>query len=67
LSGSLKVFVHKPDEDPVNVTLAPGDYLEIEPKTIHQMSSPDVETIYFEAQTDHLDDVVRLEDKYGRL
>lgn len=47
------------------VTLRPGDSFRNEPGTVHQMEAiTDCDVL--EASTPHLDDVVRLSDRYGR-
>ena len=49
-----------------NIDICAGEFLAIQPKFIHQMSSFETNSLYLESQTDHLDDVVRLADSYGR-
>jgi len=43
----------------------PGDRIHITPKTIHRMTAIE-DCDIFEVSTPELDDVVRLEDRYGR-
>jgi mannose-6-phosphate isomerase-like protein (cupin superfamily) len=43
----------------------PGDSIVLEPGVIHRMTAIE-DCVYFEASTPELDDVVRLEDRYGR-
>ena len=43
-----------------------GEYITILPPKIHKMKAH-LDTVYLEASTPQLDDVVRLEDKYGRV
>jgi mannose-6-phosphate isomerase len=43
----------------------PGERVHITPKTIHRMTAVEDSDI-FEVSTPELDDVVRLEDRYGR-
>ena len=45
--------------------MAPGERVHITPKTIHRMTALEDSDI-FEVSTPELDDVVRLEDRYGR-
>ena len=45
--------------------MLPGERVHITPKTIHRMTAVDDSDI-FEVSTPELDDVVRLEDRYGR-
>lgn len=63
-SGRLELEVKDGDELVAHV-LEEGEAWHIPPGTVHRMralSSCDV----FEVSTPHLDDVVRLEDRYGR-
>jgi len=64
LSGRLIYRVWDNDE-PRDVQLGIGESFRITPHTIHQMEAvTDCEIL--EVSTPHLDDVVRLEDRYGR-
>jgi quercetin dioxygenase-like cupin family protein len=45
--------------------LGPGDSFHIAPGTVHRMTGLE-DTDVFEVSTPELDDVVRLEDRYGR-
>jgi len=45
--------------------MKPGECFHITPKTIHRMTAIEDSDI-FEVSTPELDDVVRLEDRYGR-
>jgi len=47
-------------------TLSPGQNLHIPPKTRHRMRAIE-ESEVFEVSTPHLNDVVRLQDEYGRV
>jgi mannose-6-phosphate isomerase-like protein (cupin superfamily) len=47
-------------------TFVPGEYIAIEPSVIHQMASGDATCVYLESQSDHLDDVIRVQDDYNR-
>jgi mannose-6-phosphate isomerase-like protein (cupin superfamily) len=47
------------------VELGPGDVFHITPRTLHRMTGLE-DTDIFEVSTPELDDVVRLEDRYGR-
>lgn len=49
----------------VDVPLAAGESFRNEPGTIHQMEAV-TDCDVLEASTPHLDDVVRLSDRYGR-
>lgn len=46
--------------------LKAGDYLSIKPTVVHRMSSKE-DCLYLEASTSQLDDVIRVEDNYGRV
>jgi mannose-6-phosphate isomerase len=64
LSGSLR-FEFDAGGGPSEVVLRPGDSVRIRPGTIHRMIAlTDCDVL--EASTPELDDVVRLEDRYGR-
>ena len=45
--------------------LGPGDVVHITPRTVHRMTGLE-DTDVLEVSTPELDDVVRLEDRYGR-
>ena len=66
LEGELRIYVDDKINAPNLVVLTTGDYLAINPEIIHQMSTDATPAVYFEAQTDHLTDVIRLKDDYGR-
>ena len=52
-------------ENLVKIELSPGQRIHVSPKTIHRMTALE-DTDVFEVSTPELDDVVRLEDRYGR-
>lgn len=63
-SGKLEMEIGDRDELETRI-MEPGDSVHIPPGTVHRMRA--VETCdIFEVSTPHLDDVVRLEDRYGR-
>ncbi len=66
LSGEMKYWVQLPGKDDLeDQSLKAGDAFRITPGTIHYIEAvTDVDVL--EASTPHLDDVVRLKDKYGR-
>lgn len=66
LSGEL-IFEHGPigDAPLTRVTLKPGESFRITPHLRHRMSAA-IDCDILEASTPELDDVVRLEDRYGR-
>ena len=45
--------------------IGPGACFHFKPGTVHRLTAIE-DTTVFEASTPHLDDVVRLEDRYGR-
>ena len=65
LSGVLHLHVAEGDEDPRVVELAPGEVFHIRPGLRHRFEAPEAVEL-LEASTPELDDVVRLEDRYGR-
>ena len=64
LSGEIIYRVWENDA-PTDVGLRVGQAYRIAPHTIHQMEAV-TDCDVLEASTPHLDDVVRLEDRYGR-
>jgi mannose-6-phosphate isomerase-like protein (cupin superfamily) len=66
LSGQLLFEVGDTKETLTHLILTSGMSYVIPPKTVHRMSGIE-DTYYLEASTSQLDDVVRLEDKYGRI
>jgi mannose-6-phosphate isomerase-like protein (cupin superfamily) len=65
LEGVLGLFVER-DGLRRELRLAPGESFHIEPGTRHRMLAPDADCLLVEVSTPELDDVVRLEDRYGR-
>ena len=47
------------------IEIGPGDAFHFTPGTVHRITAV-VDTLVIEVSTPHLDDVVRLEDRYGR-
>ena len=67
LSGKL-LFETKPKDAPGEmrrIEMKPGDSFHIPPLTLHRMTGLE-DTDVLEVSTPELDDVVRLEDRYGR-
>lgn len=65
LRGRLRFFVGASREALREVTLEEGQSFHVTPLTIHRMEAvTDVDIL--EASTPDLEDVVRLEDRYGR-
>jgi len=46
--------------------MSPGESVHVTPKTVHRMTAIEDSDI-FEVSTPELDDVVRIEDRYGRI
>lgn len=66
LSGELRYWVQLPGSDSLeDMRLVPGDAFRIMPGTIHYMEAV-TDCDVLEASTPHLDDVVRIKDRYGR-
>lgn len=65
LSGEMIYRVGQGNDDLVEVVLRAGDSFRNEPGTVHQMEAV-TDCDILEASTPHLDDVVRLSDRYGR-
>jgi len=54
-----------PDSEPVERVLRAGDSVHITPGTIHSIEAV-IDSDVLEASTPQLDDVIRLQDRYGR-
>jgi mannose-6-phosphate isomerase-like protein (cupin superfamily) len=66
LSGTVRFWAGSSLEELEEVELARGEAFRVLPGTIHRMQAiSDCDIL--EASTPHLDDVVRLEDRYGRV
>jgi mannose-6-phosphate isomerase len=63
-SGKVMLELHE-DGKPTTREMRPGDRVHIVPKTVHRITAIEDSDI-FEVSTPELDDVVRLEDRYGR-
>lgn len=65
LSGRVR-FESGPSADDLAASeLGPGEALRLRPGTVHRMEAIE-DSDLLEASTPHLQDVVRLEDRYGR-
>ena len=64
VAGELKLTIEH-DGDRREVTLHAGEAFHIPPRLIHRMEAV-VDTDVAEVSTPELDDVVRLDDRYGR-
>jgi len=66
LSGAVSLEVGGPAEPRRTVRLGPGDGWHLPPGTRHRLVALE-DTDVLEVSTPELDDVVRLEDRYGRV
>jgi mannose-6-phosphate isomerase len=64
-SGKL-LFEIKRGDELVKLEMKPGDAIHVTPPTVHRMTAIEACDI-FEVSTPELHDVVRLEDRYGRV
>ena len=64
-SGQLELELQEGDGLVAHV-MDPGECLRIPPRTVHRMRAI-ITCDIFEVSTPHLDDVVRIEDRYGRV
>ena len=63
--GSVELWVEE-EGTMVQTTLSGGESYRIQPHTKHRMVAGDAGCDIIEVSTPELDDVVRLEDRYGR-
>jgi mannose-6-phosphate isomerase len=64
--GRAELIVGRPGLEPVSILAKPGDSFRLQPRTIHRLRAVE-DTLLLEVSTPELDDVVRLEDRYGRV
>lgn len=64
-AGKIKLTIGTSKDDLQDIILNPGDKYDIFPYTIHRIQAIENSSI-FEVSTSELDDVVRLDDDYGR-
>lgn len=65
LCGSLKVYIGDKEDYLKEVIMKPNDTITLYPFKIHRMEALE-DSIYLEASTPELEDVVRLQDRYKR-
>lgn len=65
LRGTMRFWAAPVGEELREVLLAEGESFRVRPRTVHRMEAV-TECDILEASTAHLDDVVRLQDRYGR-
>jgi mannose-6-phosphate isomerase-like protein (cupin superfamily) len=63
--GRARLELAKLGGDLEELEILPGDAFRFRPGTVHRVTAVE-DTLVIEVSTPHLDDVVRLEDKYGR-
>ena len=66
LSGTLKIYIGDTVNNLDTIIMEPNDTFTIGPYKVHRMEAIK-DSVYLEASTPELDDVVRLEDDYGRV
>ena len=66
LKGRIRFWVGELGSEPGEVQLETGQSFRIRPGTVHRIEALDDSAI-LEASTAELGDVVRIEDRYGRL
>lgn len=66
LSGRLMLSVGDAVDNLDGYVFEPGRYLALPPGKIHKMSAIE-DCFYLECSTPELDDVIRLQDAYGRV
>lgn len=65
LTGTL-IVIHGEKKENLRIqTLAVGESIILPPRVIHRMRGHD-DCTYMECSTNHLDDVIRIQDDYGR-
>ena len=64
-SGRLRVEVGHDEQALEEFELTPGESIHLRPGVRHRVTAVE-DTVMLEASTTELDDVVRLEDRYGR-
>ena len=65
LSGRLRIILGPNKDELSSSVYTKGETITISPGEIHRMEGVE-DSIYLEASTPEVDDVVRLEDSYGR-
>lgn len=65
LEGILKIYVGQDAKSLKTITLKKDDFITVLPGIVHRMEAVE-NSIYLESSTPELDDVVRIQDEYGR-
>ena len=63
--GRATLELGEVDGDLETIVIGPGDAFRFPPGTVHRITAIE-DTLVLEVSTPHLDDVVRIEDWYGR-
>jgi len=63
--GRARLEIGARDEELDELEIGPGDAFHLRPGTLHRLTAIE-DTLVIEVSTPHLDDVVRLGDRYGR-
>ena len=63
--GKAEIEIAAPDEPPVRDVVTAGASFRIHPGTVHRLRALE-DALFLEVSTPDLDDVVRLDDRYGR-
>ena len=63
--GRAVLELGRPGGDLEELEIGPGDAFRYRPGTVHRVTAVE-DTLIVEVSTPHLDDVVRMEDRYGR-
>jgi len=64
-SGIARLEVGRHEDELEDVDMGPGDAVHLTPGTRHRITAV-TDVVMLEASTTELDDVVRLDDRYGR-
>ena len=66
LSGKLRVFTGNKTDELDQIIMKPHDSITLYPYKIHRMEALE-DSVYLEASTPEMGDVVRLKDNYNRI
>lgn len=66
LSGDLKITIGKDKNNLKSKVYVSGEHVTIEPGVVHRMEGV-TDSVYLEASTSEIEDVVRLSDDYNRI
>ena len=63
--GRVRIDLGAPGSELETIEVEPGAAFHLPPGTVHRLTAIE-DTLVLEVSTPHLDDVVRLDDRYGR-